>query len=345
VLLRKDVGDGAMTARMNGVRRFGVTLSWPSASIQTMKAVACEADDLGYGHFWVQEAWGLEALSTIGYLLGVTKRIRIGSGILNVYSRSAALVGMSCATLDQIAPGRFMLGLGSSGKALVEDWHGIKFEKPLNRTVEYIQVIKKVAKGEPVNYDGETIHLKRFRLFSKPLKDAPDIYVGAISEKNLELAAEIADGAILVMYPMSGLDKVLKLLNKKKAFAYYRARITSSKDEESKARLQLARSIAFYVASMGKYYARNLAKLGYSKDVSRIAEADARLGSKGAAEVVSPELLEELTLVGSAKYVLEKISERIPEEVYPVFDFGIASPEEAVYAVNSLRSIASESTR
>lgn len=331
-----------MTVRLPGVERFGVTLSWPGASIQAMRGVACEADDLGYGHFWVQEAWGLESLSTIGYLLGVTKRIRVGSGILNVYSRSAALIGMSCVTLDQVSSGRFMLGLGSSGRALIEDWHGTKFERPLTRTTEYIHIIKRVVKGEPLNYDGEMIHVKRFRLFSKPLQNGLDIYIGAISEKNLELAGEVADGAILVMYPMSGLDKVRQLLNKKKAFAYYRARITASKEEESKARFQIARNIAFYVASMGKYYARSLAKLGYSEDVHRITKADAISGSRGAAEAVSDELLEELSFVGSAKSVLDKLSEKVPQGIHPVFDFSITSPEEGVHAVKSLRAIASE---
>ncbi len=323
-----------MTASIGGVKRFGVTVSWPNATIQAMKGIACEAADLGYGHFWVQEAWGLEAFSTISYLLGVTKKIRIGSGILNVYSRSAALIGMGCATLGQVSTGRFMLGLGSSGKALIEDWHSTKFGKPLTRTIEYIRLIKSVVKGEPVNYDGETIQAKRFRLFTKPLQSGPEIYIGAVSEKNLQLAGEIADGAILVMYPMSRLNKVLKLLNGKRIFAYYRTRITGSTEEERKARFQFARNIAFYVASMGKYYSRNLAKLGYSEDVHRITEADARSGSREAAE--------ELTFVGSAKSVLDKISERVPEGVHPVFDFGVTSPEDEVHAITSLRSIASE---
>ena len=331
-----------MSAQKSGIGRFGVTLSWQKASINAMRVVASEADDLGYGHFWVQEAWGLDALSTIGYLLGVTKRIRVGSGVLNVYSRSAAVIGMSCVTLDQIAPRRFILGLGSSGKSLTEDWHGTKYEKPLTRTKEYIHIIRSVIKGELVNYDGETMHLKRFRLFCRPLQNGQDIYIGAMSERNLGLATEVADGAILMMYPMSELDRALKLLNQRRTYAYYRARITGSKEEEGKARSQIARSIAFYVASMGKYYARHLSRLGYSEDIQRIRKADSISGGKGAADVVGNELLEELSFVGSAKSVLEKVSERIPNEICPVFDFNATSAEEGVEVVRALRSIASE---
>ncbi len=320
--------------------QFGVTIDWQGATIPAITAVAAEADAHGFGYFWIPEAWGLEALSTAGYLLEATKKIRIGTGVLNVYSRSAALIGMSCATLDQIAAGRFMLGLGTSGRALVEDWHGMRFEKSLARTKEYVEVIRKVVKGETVDYDGQTLKLKRFRLFTKPIASSLEILLGAIGEKNLELAGEVADGAIVVHYPLSALKEAVKLVGKK-IFAWYPLNIAESKEEEEKARFRIGRNIAFYVVSMGKYYARNLSRLGYSEDVARIKNAHAVSGSKGAAAAVSDEVFEELAFVGSAESVREKIERRIPEGVLPVFGFSVATVEECSDAVKSLRLISS----
>ncbi len=331
---------GVANAQTELLKRFGVTISWQGATIEGITTLASEADNLGYGHFWIPEGWGLEALSTTGYLLGVTKKIRVGSGVLNIYSRSAALIGMSCATLEQISPRRFILGIGTSGRALIEDWHGMKFEEPLTRTREYVDIIRKVSRGESVDYSGKTVVVKRFRLFARPVTSQPEIYIAAIGEKNLILAGEIADGTILQMYPMSGLPKALKLLNGKKAFSYYRLSIVDSRQEEKKARFEIARNIAFYVASMGKYYAQNLSRLGYAEDLRKISKTAASSGSKAAAAVVSDELLEELSFIGSPELVLEKISEKIPGGVYPVFDFSAASPTDVSNAVKSLRSIA-----
>ncbi len=128
---------------------------WRGATIDSTRAIAQEAERLGFEYLWLTEAWGLETLSTAGYLFGITSKIKIGIGVLNVFSRSAALIGMACATLDQIAPGRFVLGLGSSGKAVVKNWHGQQFAKPIERTKEYVGIIKRVASGESLDYSGE----------------------------------------------------------------------------------------------------------------------------------------------------------------------------------------------
>jgi alkanesulfonate monooxygenase SsuD/methylene tetrahydromethanopterin reductase-like flavin-dependent oxidoreductase (luciferase family) len=127
---------------------FGIALSWRGATIEGTRGVCLEADRVGFGYFWITEAWGMEALSTAGYLLGISRNIKIGCGVLNAFSRSAALIGMACATLDQISPGRFLLGMGTSGRKLVERWHGIGFEKPVTRLKEYLEVIREVTRGE-----------------------------------------------------------------------------------------------------------------------------------------------------------------------------------------------------
>src|SRR5208283_29239 len=202
---------------MRMLEKLGVTVAWQGCTIEGLTAIACEADKLGFGYFWVPEAWGLEAFSAVSHILGRTSSIRVGTGIANVYSRSAALIGMGCATFDQIAPGRFVLGLGSSGRAVIENWHGYDFSKPLGRTEEYVRVIRKVASGEDLEFHGDVLkNLSKFRLFTKAVESNLEIYLGAIGDMNLKLAGRICDGAILAEYHSSKLDHALKLVNGKR---------------------------------------------------------------------------------------------------------------------------------
>src|SRR5579872_266294 len=222
--------------------KIGVSISWRSATIDSSRAIALEADRTGFEYLWLTEAWGLEALSTAGYLLGLTSRIKLGIGVLNVFSRSAASIGMACVTLDQIAPNRFILGLGTSGRAVVERWHGKKFARPLQRTREYVKVVKQVARGEEVNYQGEILKLAGFKLYTKPRESDQEIYIGAMGEKNLRLAGEISDGAIVTMYPLSKLFDALETVRRsspgdgreKKIFAYLPFKVARSSEELQK---------------------------------------------------------------------------------------------------------------
>jgi alkanesulfonate monooxygenase SsuD/methylene tetrahydromethanopterin reductase-like flavin-dependent oxidoreductase (luciferase family) len=314
--------------------KLGLSILWRGATIDATRKISLEAENLGFEYLWITEAWGLEALSTIGYLLGLTQRIKIGTGILNVYSRSAALIGMACATLEQISPGRFVLGLGSSGKSLVQDWHGMKFEYPLQRTKEYVEVIKRVARGESVDYSGEVLKLSRFKLYSNPLDTDLKIYLGAIGERNLRLSGSIANGAIVTMYPISKLQYAVDLIcgtdgsgtKKNLVFAYFPAAVTRSDAETKAARRAIARNISFYVSSMGPYYAKNLSKLGFDQSVKKILDAYASGGSKRAAEAVDEKFMDELSLVGTEEEVRAKIS-RMPSGVVPVVAIDQSSAE------------------
>src|SRR5487761_951886 len=147
------------------LERFGVTIDWRGATINAITTIAKKADECGYGYLWIPEAWGLEAFSTIGHLLSATKKIKIGTGVINVHSRSAATIAMGSATLNQLAPGRFLLGLGTSGRRLIEGWHGVKFEKSFQRTKEYVEAIQKILKGEEARYGGDLLKMSGFRLF------------------------------------------------------------------------------------------------------------------------------------------------------------------------------------
>lgn len=327
------------------LENFGVTVAWQASTLEGIDVIAGEADKLGFGYFWVPEAWGLEAFSVVSHILTNTSHMRVGTGITNIFSRSAALIGMGCVTLDQMAPSRFVLGIGSSGKTLVEKWHGVEFSKPLKRTEEYIKVIRKVVAGQSVEFDGQTVKsLSKFRLFTKPIQSSLEIYLGAVGDANLRLAGEVCQGAILAMYPSSRLDHATELLNgegrysSKKLFTYLPTMVSESEDVLVRAKKQVAKNIVFYIASMGRYYSSNLARLGYEDEVRNILETPDQ--NRTNADLVSEELLSDLSLIGSPESIVEKIF-KYPRGVVPVLGFSCTSKEEVLGAVDSMRCLSS----
>jgi alkanesulfonate monooxygenase SsuD/methylene tetrahydromethanopterin reductase-like flavin-dependent oxidoreductase (luciferase family) len=297
---------------------------WRGATIDSTRAIAEKADRAGFEYLWVTEAWGLEALSTTGYLLGLTSKIKIGVGVLNVFSRSAALIGMACATFDQMAPGRFVLGLGSSARDVVERWHGGAFSKPMQRTREYVEIVRRVARGDPLDYSGEISKLSGFRLYTRPMQSAQEIYIGAIGDSNLELAGQISDGAIVTMYPVSKLSHGFEALErsnpggkKKTLFLYLPVKLADNSQEVQTAKNAIARNIGFYVASMGKFYARNLSALGFDQSVEKILHAYSQGGSKAATAAVDEDLVNELSIIGNLGEIKDRLS-KLPEVVVPV---------------------------
>ncbi len=324
-------------------REIGVAADWRNATIDGLRRIGEESDSLGYDYFWVPEAWGLEAFTSVAHVLSVTKRISVGTGIVNVFSRSASLIGMGCVTLDQMAPSRFMLGLGTSGRAVIEEWHGVRFENPTERLKDYVAIIRKVTKGEPVDYSGKTVAVFRFRLFTKS-SGSPEIYLGVMGDKGIQLSAEIADGPILTMYPGSKLqhavDIVKKSENKKRIFAYYRTLVVNSDSSIKLAELELAKYISFYVVSMGRYYARHLERFGFGEDINRIKSARATGDREGGVKAVSKDLLEGLSFIGSADEIWKKL-ESIPKEVVPVLALGTGSREQVEASIHTLKSLAS----
>jgi alkanesulfonate monooxygenase SsuD/methylene tetrahydromethanopterin reductase-like flavin-dependent oxidoreductase (luciferase family) len=330
--------------------RLGAGIYWRGATIEGSRKIALESDKVGLDYLWVTEAWGLEALSTIGYLAGITGRVKIGPGVLNAFSRSAALIGMFCATMNQLAPRRFMVGLGTSGKTLIEEFHGIPFDKPIRRTREYVEVIRKVSRGERIDYKGRVLKLSRFKIATDPMRADPEIYIGAIGDRNLALAGEIADGAIVTLYPFSKLSRAVSQVSlgaqksameeeetkarPKPVFAQFPVIITSSTEETRQTRKSVAKQIAFYVASMGEYYARNLSNLGYEDQVKKIVHAHAS-SREAALDAVDDKLLDDLSMVGDAEEVAGHLG-RLPPRVIPVLGLDASNPSLSCSTIAAL---------
>ncbi|MEE3142097.1 MAG: LLM class flavin-dependent oxidoreductase, partial [Chloroflexota bacterium] len=157
-------------------------------------SIAKLADRSGYHTFFTGESWGRDAFTVLTMIACHTQSIRVGTGIVPVFSRSPALIAQTIASLDQISKGRAILGLGSSGRLLIEQWHGQSFEKPVARTREYIEIIRKALAGQSLNHEGEFFQLGRFRLGSPPMQENIPIYLASLGPRNLELTGQLSDG-------------------------------------------------------------------------------------------------------------------------------------------------------
>src|SRR5207302_647957 len=160
-----------------------------------------EAERLGYDSVWTAEAYGSDAATVLGWLAGQTSRIRLGSGIFQMPARSAAMTAMTAATIDQLSDGRMIVGIGSSGPQVAEGWHGQRFARQLQRTRDYVAVVRKALARERLEHSGETIELplpdgpgKALKMMISPVQERMPIYLAAIGPNNTRLAGEIADG-------------------------------------------------------------------------------------------------------------------------------------------------------
>jgi F420-dependent oxidoreductase-like protein len=160
-----------------------------------------EAERLGYAVVWTSEAYGADAATVLGWLAAQTRTIGLGSAVLQIPARSAAMTAMTAATLDVLSQGRFSLGLGVSGPQVSEGWHGVRFDRPLARTREYVDVVRLALNRQSVEYAGEHVTLplpdgpgKPLRLSMRTARDRIPVYLAAVGPKNVELTGEIADG-------------------------------------------------------------------------------------------------------------------------------------------------------
>src|SRR5947209_17892044 len=160
------------------------------------------ADELGYDSIWLGESWGYELFTSMADLVRATKRIKVGAGIANVYSRSPAVIASTVATLDERSGGRIVLGLGPSSANVNEHWHGVPFPKPVQRTREYVEIIRMILRGQKLVYHGEFFNLERgFTMRFKPVRKEIPIYIAAMGPKNILQAGEISDGVLPVYWP------------------------------------------------------------------------------------------------------------------------------------------------
>jgi F420-dependent oxidoreductase-like protein len=321
-------------------------MSVPGMSWRDVRAAAVLAEDLGYSCITMGESWGEDALTSLAQVAAVTSRIRIGSSIVPVFARSPANLAMAALNLDRMSEGRFFLGLGTSGRLVIEDLHGERFARPLTRMREYIDIIRKAARGERLDHDGEFFHTKRFQLRFTPQRSALPIYIAALSPPSLRLTGELADGWLpIFLAPGRMTAAVADLRAGAEAAGRSLQDIVVSPqvsiyvtDDAPAARDRERPHIAFYIGGMGVFYHEYMHRIGFGAEADRIREAFQARARERAAALVTDEMVDAMTIIGSpaaCREQMQRFFDAGAREVRLVFN----EPDGDAY-LRALRAVA-----
>jgi len=283
------------------------------------------ADRLGVDSVWSAEAWGMEAVASLGFLAAKTENIRIGSGIMQISARTPAMTAMTALGLDRLSQGRFNLGLGVSGPQVVEGLHGEAFAKPLSRLREYIDIVRMAMNGERVIYEGSHYVLPRpggegkaLKLSMPPRPDLP-IYLATLGPKSLELTGELADGWLGTSFIPEHADVMLGPIAEGAAKAgrsladidvHINTQMAVSEDVGSL--LDRTRpGMAFTLGGMGSaktnFYNAAYSRAGYSDIAAEVQRLWVDGDKAAAAAAVPDELLLQAYMIGTKDMVRERV--------------------------------------
>ena len=302
------------------LRRIGVHVAVGGGlSRQQTFDLVRRAEELGYESVWAGESWGFDAFTTLAWLAGHTTRIGIGTHIATMFSRTPAMTAQSAASLDSISDGRLTLGLGTSGPIVVEQWHGQRWEQPLQRTREFVEIVRLALSGGRVDYDGRIFRLRGFRLRDEPPRSAVPVMLASIGPRNVKLTGELADGWLPIFLRMDALPELRELLasgaarsgRDASAIEVAPAMLAAVSEHAAEQARDMARAhIAFYAGGMGTFYNRMLRRFGWTEEAERISREWARPNREGrpaAAAAVSDEMLDSTSAVGSPSQARERL--------------------------------------
>ncbi len=287
----------------------------------------------GLDTVWVPEAYGFDSPTLMGYLAAKTERIEIGSAILNIYSRTPGALLQTAAGLDNVSQGRAIIGLGASGPQVIEGFHGVRYDKPLGRTKEIIELIRSGLRRETLVHDGIfTLPLpegqgtglgKPLKLLTRPERPSVPLYIAALGPKSVEGAAEYADGWLPFLFVPEKSGDVWGASLERGAAKRQEGlgpleicaggMVAIGEGRETKALLDFARPmVALYVGGMGargkNFYNDLMVQYGYEKEAREIQDLYLGGNKRDAEALVPADLLELGNLVGPASYVKERVA-------------------------------------
>ena len=308
--------------------RLGINLGYWGAGMDSDNlAVAKEADRLGYAVCWAAEAYGSDVPTVLSWVAAHTERIDVGAAIMQIPARTPAMTAMTAATLDSLSGGRFRLGLGVSGPQVSEGWYGVKFDKPLARTREYVEIVRKAMTREKLSYEGEhwTLPLpggpgKPLKLIVHPEREHIPLYIAAIGPKNLEQTGEIADGALLIFPSAEHIEETaLAPIREGRAKAGKTLEgfdicptVPIALGDDVDALADLFRPYtALYVGGMGSrqqnFYNKLAQRMGYEKEAAEIQDKYLAGDKAGAGAAVPRDLIDSTTLLGSVERIADRM--------------------------------------
>jgi len=288
------------------------------------EVVSCAraAEDAGADTVWIPETWGMECFAMLGAVSQATRAPRIGSSIVNVYSRSPALVAMGAVTADTLSGGRLILGLGASSGPIVQGLHGMARDSPLSRVREYVEVVRLACSGARIEHRGRHFTLSGFRLLARPARERIPVYLAAVGPAMVSLAAEVADGAILYLRPLREVRGASARLRSKNASLDVAMQIVTAVSHDEEAALARAKStISFYVA-VGSAYRGFLARNGYAREAEAILDAHRRTGEARQPGLVPDAMARELAIFGAPEACRRQLGRFVDAGVtHPILQF------------------------
>ena len=299
---------------------------WGMGNDAANLALAKEGDVLGYSVAWVAEAYGSDAPTILSWVAAQTERIDIGSAIFQIPGRTPANCAMTAATLDSLSGGRFRLGLGVSGPQVSEGWHGVRFDKPLERTREYVEIVNMALRRERVKYDGKHYVLplpdgpgKALQLTVHPVRDHIPTYLASVGPKNLELTGECFDGWLAIFYsPEHAKDSLThietgraKVGKTMKGFDVVPSMPLVLGDDQQACADTIRWYAALYIGGMGSreknFYNQLAVRMGYEAAAKEVQDLYLDKKYDEAAAAVPFDFLEATALLGSKEQVAEKM--------------------------------------
>lgn len=324
--------------------KLGINLGyWGAGNDAENLALAREADRAGYSVAWAAEAYGSDAATVLSWIAAQTEHIDVGSAVFQIPGRTPANTAMTSATLDTLSQGRFRLGLGVSGPQVSEGWHGVRFDKPLKRTREYVDIVRKALARERLTYEGEFFTLplpdgpgKALTLTVHPVRDHLPIYLAAVGPKNLELAGEIADGWLAIFFAPESSADLLSNISAGRAKVgkdlsgfdiVPTVPVVIGDDLEACAGALRAYS-ALYIGGMGSreknFYNALASRMGYEQEAAQIQDLYLSRDYAGAAAAVPMEFIDRTALIGPP--------ERIRDRLAAFAEAGVTTLTVAVYS-------------
>jgi F420-dependent oxidoreductase-like protein len=311
--------------------RLGVNIGYSGATMGAVLPMVEQADRVGIDSVWAAEAYGSDCVTVLSYIAARTERIKVGSAIMQMPGRTPANTAMTAMTLDALSGGRFLMGLGLSGPQVVEGWHGVPYGKPLGRTREYVEIVRKaIAREEPLQHDGEHYQIpyrgddatglgKPLKSILHPVRPRIPLYLAAIGPKNVALTAEIADGWLPIFYSPEReaifnehLDAGLHEAGRDPGELDIAATVyVAMGDDIDACRDMLRPMFALYIGGMGargKNFYNDLAiRYGFEEAAHQIQDLYLDGKKDEAAGKVPDELVDEMALVGPIDRIVDRL--------------------------------------
>jgi F420-dependent oxidoreductase-like protein len=322
--------------------RLGLMLGYWGANPDDATETVLAAEDCGFDSVWTAEAYGSDAFTPLTWYAARTTRIKLGTGLVQLSARTPAATAMTAATLDALSGGRLTLGLGVSGPQVVEGWYGVPFPKPLERTRDYVEILRTLWRREvsasdsahyPLPYPCGSGLGKSIKLTLHPVRDRIPILIGAEGPKNVEMATQIADGWLPIFYHVErAADYYAEALAGAPDGFQVCCPVTVSVNDDVATALEFVKwSLAFYIGGMGaasmNFHLNVIGRMGFADAAAEVQQLFLGGDREAAMKAVPDELADGIALCGPLDRIRERLELWRATPVTTILAGGVRNPE------------------